>query len=242
MLIVYADRRATRPRDLQCKPAVIVLMPHRRIGFGASPSSCFAADESTISWVSVSLVIGRDLRFSPAGIRKACTAPSPCCTRQQRATTTTEVRLEQSAGVFSLVPASVHDERGIRQCSRIKDQRLDVNQGFERVLRELSVCAVAARANAIFRRGAISPVRSVTNSVENSSIAASRSGPHHACSVRRTSPVECAGKAEKCRLEGVYINRPLLVGGSSNSEVLTSPPASPLHHDPSIGFGRRNAL
>jgi hypothetical protein len=29
------------------------------------------------------------------------------------------------------------------------------------VLRELSVCAVAARADAIFRRGAISPVRRV---------------------------------------------------------------------------------
>jgi hypothetical protein len=45
------------------------------------------------------------------------------------------------------------------------------------VLRELSVCAVAARADAIFRRGAISPVRRLTNSVENSSIAASVRDP-----------------------------------------------------------------
>jgi hypothetical protein len=62
---------------------------------------------------------------------------------------------------------------------------------------EVSVCAVVAGAEALLNRDAISPVKRLTYSVENSSaIVALRSGRHYECSVRSTSPVECVGTPE----------------------------------------------
>jgi hypothetical protein len=59
---------------------------------------------------------------------------------------------------------------------------------------ELSVCAVLARTEALLKREAISPVNGLTTSFATPRPCRLRSGRHHACSVRGTSPLECAGK------------------------------------------------
>jgi hypothetical protein len=69
-----------------------------------------------------------------------------------------------------VVLASVYDRRCLEQCGGFKNQRLDIDQRFEGVLREtFRAEAFRSKFDVLFKRDAISPVKRSTISAINSS-------------------------------------------------------------------------
>jgi hypothetical protein len=98
-----------------------------------------------------------------------------------------DVRLRLAASVlFSFAP--VHDRGRIEQSGRLEDQRLDIEQALERVLRQTlraeSLRPMFAKTDALLNRDAISPVNRLTTSLANSSAIAApfRTPPCMLCS------------------------------------------------------------